>query len=135
MAEPLISRLDRLCYETFIVLIGIVAFICGYLISWASFLLGLGCFIRLQFKEGFLALLIFLLSIVIWRGFSRLYEKLEKNDKLASDFPTEEELELYKDDLEKIEKKYRGEEAFIKVIEFIEKKRKKILNNFKRLNK
>ena len=138
MAESLIGRLDHFCYKTSTLLIQIVALICGFFISWVSFISSIGFFIHVQFKEGFLFLVISLLSIVIWRGSIRLLEKLEKYEKTISNWisglPTEEEFELHKDVLKKIGEKYRGREALIKQKEFIVKRRTETtLNNLKNI--
>jgi len=61
-------------------------------------------------------------------NYGKKYE--EKIDYLENGIPTKEECELYKDDLKKIVQKYNGEEAFIRQIEFVVKKRAEaILNN------
>ena len=69
--------IDQLCYEAFISLIGMIGALCGILISWISFIWSIGCFIRLEIREGFLALLVCTLSVIFWRGTGKLYEKLE----------------------------------------------------------
>jgi hypothetical protein len=71
------NTIDQICYKIFIKLIGIVGLLCMVLISWISFLWSIGCFIHLEIKEGIIALLVCLLSIVFWKGSEQLYEKLK----------------------------------------------------------
>ncbi len=74
--NKLIENFDSNCYEAFINLLGIIGFLCGLLIYWVSFFWSIGCFIHLQIREGLVALLVCILSIIVWRGSEKLYNKL-----------------------------------------------------------
>lgn len=67
--------LDRICYKIFINCLGFIGLTC-LLFGWIFIPWSIGHFIRLEVKEGFLALALFLLSVVISRGSNKLYEKL-----------------------------------------------------------
>jgi len=78
MNKRFLEGFDQTCYEIFKTLIGMIGLVCGLLISWVSLAWSIGCFVRLEIGEGFLALLVSLLSIVIWRGSGKLYETINE---------------------------------------------------------
>lgn len=77
--DKITKTIDPICYKLLVQFLGVIALLC-YLTWWIPLLWSIGAFIRLDFKEGILAFLVFLLFAITTRGGGILIEKLKSID-------------------------------------------------------
>jgi heme O synthase-like polyprenyltransferase len=73
----LTKEIDYLCFEALKGLIGMLGLLSMIFFSWVLFFWSIGNFFHQEYKEGTIVFLLWVLSIIIWRGSGTLFEKID----------------------------------------------------------